>query len=94
MIVSSKFRCRVGTVSEIGSRDALGPADARALRSIIVKSTAAKLNGDGMAASDRVHLREIAVIFAPSGASAARKRAKNGWQARHTVACRREVTPI
>jgi hypothetical protein len=84
----------VGTISEIGSRDALGPADARALRSIVVKSTAAKLNEDGTAASDRVHLREIAVIFAASGASGVRKRAKEGWQARHTVACRREVAPI
>ena len=84
----------VGTISEIGSRDALGPADARALRSIAVQSTAAKLNADGTAASDRVHLREIAVIFAPVARARARKHAKNGWQARHTVACRREVAPI
>jgi len=51
----------VGTISEIGSRDALGPADARALRSIVRDSTVAKLNAGGMAVSDRVHLREIAV---------------------------------
>jgi hypothetical protein len=93
-MIVSKVSVPVGTTSEIGSRDALGPADARALRSIIRKSTAAKLNEDGTAASDRVHLREIAVIFGPSGACAARKHAKKGWQARHTVACRREVAPI
>jgi len=58
----------VGTISEIGSRDALGPADARALRSIVRDSTVAKLNAGGMAVSDRVHLREIAVIFASRGA--------------------------
>ena len=35
-----------------------------ALRSIVVKSTAVKLNAGGMAASDTVHLGEITVIFA------------------------------
>jgi hypothetical protein len=65
----------------------LGPADARALRSIIRKFAVAKLNAGGTAASDRVHLGEIAYCFAPQ-----RENSKMGG-GRVTVAGR-EVTPI
>ena len=93
MIVSSKFRrqlapsVRSGPVTPGAGGCACPAFDRR-------QSTAAKLNTGGTAASDRVHLREIAVIFATAARRAARKHAKKGWQARHTVACRREVAPI
>lgn len=72
----------------------LGAGGCTTLRSIAGKSNRGKLNGPGTAASDRVHLREIAVIFGYPDAHAPLKDAKMGCPARHRVACRRGVAPI
>jgi hypothetical protein len=65
---------------------------------IIVKSTAAKLNGGVTPVTEGVHLREIVVICGASeragGGLPRENTSKMTGRARHTVACRREVTPI
>jgi hypothetical protein len=70
------------------------PAADAVRRPIAGKSMAAKLNGGVTEVTERLHLCEIAVIFAAAALLPHQGSPKNEWQARHTVACRRAVAPI
>jgi hypothetical protein len=80
-------------IGEIAPLNAPGPR-MRARRSIVGKSMAAKLNGGVTEVTERVHLCEIAVIFAAAALLPHQGRPKKRVAGASPGPCRREVAPI